>query len=74
MVKSHGFTTGSCLMEPRQEQIKCNHFNELNRRAVLLIRNPFKAIISHRHLDSGGHKGFAKEEQFQGDGERKEAW
>ena len=68
VVKSHGFTTGSCLMEPRQEQIRCNHFEELNHKAVLLIRNPFKAIIGHRNLDSGGHKGFAKIEQFKGKG------
>ena len=38
--------------------------NELNHKAVLLIRNPFDAIISHRHLDEGGHTGYAKDIKF----------
>ena len=67
-VKSHGFTTGDCLYQPRSEQVHCNHFKNFRSRAILVIRNPFKAIIGHRNLDSGGHKGFAKGEDFRGQG------
>ena len=41
---------------------------ELNGTAILLMRNPFKAIIGHRHLDEGGHVGLAPEEKFVGPG------
>ena len=41
-----------------------NHMAELNYKAVLVIRNPFKALISHRHLDVGGHTGYAPKSHF----------
>eukprot|EP00095_Tigriopus_kingsejongensis_P004283 maker-scaffold2020_size22516-snap-gene-0.5 protein:Tk04283 transcript:maker-scaffold2020_size22516-snap-gene-0.5-mRNA-1 annotation:"wsc domain-containing protein 1" len=65
-VKSHGHTTGLGVLEPRVNQLNFNHFEEFKFRGVLLIRNPFKAIIGHRHLDAGGHTGFAAEDHFVG--------
>ena len=41
---------------------------ELNHTAILLVRNPFDAIIAHRHLDQGGHTGRAGESHFRGPG------
>ena len=35
---------------------------------ILLIRNPYKAIYGHRHLDAGGHVGFADASHFFGSG------
>ncbi len=66
VVKSHGHTTGKAADMPRKQQKEKNHVQELNRTAVLLVRNPFKAIIGHRNLDDGGHTGYAKEERFEG--------
>ena len=36
--------------------------------AILLIRNPYKAIYGHRHLDAGGHVGYADASHFVGPG------
>ena len=44
-VKTHGHTTGEGAHVPRQKQIMYNHHREVNNSAILLIRNPFKAII-----------------------------
>ena len=69
VVKSHGHTTGKATQFSRSEQKKYNHIAELNGTAILLIRNPFRAIIGHRHLDAGGHTGYADVDQFLGEGE-----
>lgn len=71
-IKSHGFTTGNYSLAvatgklSKEERQQHNHITELNSTAILLIRNPFKAIIGHRNLDEGGHTGHAKELSFQG--------
>lgn len=67
-VKTHGHTTEKGAHMPRPYQVEYNHHNEVNHSAVLLIRNPFNAIIGHRNLDQGGHTGLAKEDQFLGPG------
>ena len=73
-VKSHGFTTGNFSLKAVStttsdvERRQQNHIKELNSTAIVLIRNPFRAIIGHRHLDEGGHTGHAKEESFLGPG------
>lgn len=73
-VKSHGFTTGNFSLKAVDEKTSNsfrrlhNHMKELNSTAIVLIRNPFKAIIGHRHLDEGGHTGHAKAESFIGKG------
>ena len=56
------------LDEPESTRMLSNHFKELNSTAILLIRNPFKAIIGHRHLDEGGHTGHASAKSFVGRG------
>ena len=71
-IKSHGFTTGNYSLAvatgklSKEERQQHNHITELNSTAILLIRNPFKAIIGHRNLDEGGHTGHTKEMSFQG--------
>ena len=46
-VKTHGHTVGKAVQMERQEQIKENHHKEVNHTAILLIRNPYKAIIGN---------------------------
>eukprot|EP00092_Neocalanus_flemingeri_P000926 GFUD01000984.1.p1 GENE.GFUD01000984.1~~GFUD01000984.1.p1 ORF type:complete len:506 (-),score=105.02 GFUD01000984.1:121-1638(-) len=67
-IKTHGHTTEKGAHIPRPNQIDYNHHAEVNHSAILLIRNPFNAIIGHRNLDQGGHTGLAKEDQFVGPG------
>ena len=71
-IKSHGFTTGpfakKAINEPKSTRKLNNHQKELNSTAILLIRNPFRAIIGHRHLDEGGHTGHAPLKSFVGPG------
>ena len=51
-------------------QVLHNHFTETGCRGLVIIRNPFKALISHRHLDIGGHTGYAPRSHFEGSGEQ----
>ena len=73
-VKSHGFTTGNFSLKAVNETTSIsdrrnnNHMKELNATAIVLIRNPFKAIMSHRNLDEAGHTGHAKPKMFTGAG------
>merc|ERR1712083_786582 len=67
-VKTHGHTTGKGEKRPRADQWAYNHHKEVNQSAILLIRDPFAAIIGHRNLDQGGHTGLAKVDQFMGKG------
>ncbi|XP_023341948.1 uncharacterized protein LOC111711755 [Eurytemora carolleeae] len=67
-VKTHGHTTEKGSNVPREEQYKYNQIKDVNSTAILVIRNPFAAILGHRHLDQGGHTGLAKEDQFRGTG------
>ncbi|KAK8379567.1 hypothetical protein O3P69_019481 [Scylla paramamosain] len=66
--KSHGFTTGEAMTLDRDIRTGHNHLQELGYQGVVVIRNPFKALISHRHLDVGGHTGFAPKAHFLGQG------
>ena len=66
-VKTHGHTTGKGAHEERPAQVSLckslyfvtnsllqiafNHHAEVNHSAILLIRNPYEAIIGHRNLD-----------------------
>jgi len=60
VIKAHGSTTNEGTTS---EQMKWTEGN-----AILLIRNPFKAIYGHRHLDAGGHVGYADASHFFGAG------
>ena len=46
-IKTHGHTTEKGAHMPRQQQIEYNHHKEVNHSAILLIRNPFNAIIGN---------------------------
>ncbi len=56
-VKSHGFTTGKNVLKAvdirtsEATRKTLNHIKELNQTAILLVRNPFKAIIGHRFVN-----------------------
>ena len=71
-IKSHGYTTEAfskkALNSSEESRWAHNHIVELNKTAILLVRNPFRAIIGHRHLDEAGHTGHAKTSMFQGEG------
>ncbi|KAK7068403.1 hypothetical protein SK128_024683 [Halocaridina rubra] len=67
--KSHGYTTGDAMKLSHKQRLTRNHMSELNHQGVIVIRNPFKALISHRHLDIGGHTGYAPKSHFLGKGE-----
>ena len=60
VIKSHGNTT--------EVGTTSHQMQWTNGNAILLIRNPFKAIYGHRHLVAGGHVGFADASQFFGPG------
>ena len=44
-VKTHGHTTGEGAHVARKLKVEYNHHTEVNQTAILLIRNPYKAII-----------------------------
>ena len=44
-VKTHGHTTGEGAHVPTKQKVEYNHHTEVNHTAILLIRNPYKAII-----------------------------
>ena len=60
VIKAHGSTTNEGTTRDQMEQTDGN--------AILLIRNPYKAIYGHRHLDAGGHVGYADASHFFGPG------
>ena len=47
---------------------RTHQLQEFNRQGILLIRNPFKAIITYRNYDFGGFKAVAPKESFEGVG------
>ena len=47
-VKTHGHTVGQGMNIPRDNgQVNFNDMAEVNHTAILIIRNPFKALIGH---------------------------
>ena len=44
-VKTHGHTTGAGAHVSSKQKGEYNHHSEVNHSAILLIRNPYKAII-----------------------------
>ena len=61
VIKAHGSTTNEGTTKSQLELTEGN--------AILLIRNPYKAIYGHRHLDAGGHVGYADATHFYGPGD-----
>ncbi|XP_043210234.1 WSC domain-containing protein 1-like [Amphibalanus amphitrite] len=67
--KTHGFTTlEGVTANPSEQRRRFAHVQELGCRAILLVRDPAAAIVSHRHLDAAGHLGFAPQSHFEGEG------
>ena len=60
VIKTHGSTTN--------QGTTSDHMMWTEQNAILLIRNPYKAIYGHRHLDAGGHVGFTDSSHFIGPG------
>ena len=60
VIKAHGSTTN--------EGTTSDQMMWTNGNAILLVRNPYKAIYGHRHLDAGGHVGYADASHFFGPG------
>ena len=48
-VKTHGHTTGEGAHVASKMKVEFNHHDEVNHTAILLIRNPYKAIIGSKH-------------------------
>jgi len=66
-VKTHGHTVGQGMNIARDNgQVNFNDMAEVNHTAILIIRNPFKALIAYRHFGSGGQLGFASDDKFMG--------
>ena len=64
MIKAHGYLgqTGSASNLTTEEILKTNG------RAVVLVRNPFRAIYGYRHLNIAGHTGHSNASHFIGPG------
>ena len=62
VIKAHGSTTNEGTTSDQMSWTEGN--------AILLIRNPYKAIYGHRHLDAGGHVGYADASHFFGPGNK----
>ena len=48
-VKTHGHTTGEGAHVASKLKVEYNHHTEVNQTAILLIRNPYKAIIGSKN-------------------------
>ena len=48
-VKTHGHTTGEGAHVASKIKVEYNHHTEVNHTAILLIRNPYKAIIGNNN-------------------------
>ena len=55
-VKTHGHTTGAGAHVAREKQLEHNHHSEVNHTAILLIRNPYKAIIGKNTFNEIHHR------------------
>ena len=55
-MKTHGHTTGAGAHVAREKQLEYNHHSEVNHTAILLIRNPYKAIIGKNIFNKKHHK------------------
>ncbi|XP_065348218.1 sialate:O-sulfotransferase 2-like [Cloeon dipterum] len=62
--KTHGFALAG-MVPPTAEQ-KRAELTLFKGRGVLLLRNPYEAIISYRNYLYGGHTGFAPYDSFRG--------
>ena len=63
--KTHDFTLDAMLYHlPYANRTQTlDHFDK---KGILIIRNPFKAILAYRNFNFGGMKGLASKEEFEG--------
>ena len=47
---------------------RTHSLDRFNRKGILIIRNPFKAILAYRNFRFGGMAGMAPKEKFEGPG------
>ena len=64
--KTHGFALLGQV--PTSAGARLAEVRAFGGRAILLIRNPYEAIISYRNFLYGGHTGFAPYARFHGPG------
>ena len=72
-IKSHGNTIDGASLGSQPGMIRTyartnDQMKWTNRNGILLIRNPYKAIYGNRHLNDGGHVGYADASKFFGRG------
>lgn len=65
--KTHDFTLDQSLAKMQAED-RTRALEKFERKGILLIRNPFKAIMSYRNFQYGGMKGLAPSRAFKGKG------
>ncbi len=66
--KTHDFTLDAHLYSLAQTN-RTHSLERFHNKGVLIIRNPFEAIVAYRNFGAGGMKGVASKEEFQGPGE-----
>ncbi|CAH0394429.1 unnamed protein product [Bemisia tabaci] len=62
--KTHGFALAGAV--PKLPTEKTAEVSLFNGRAILLLRNPYEALLSYRNYLYGGHTGFAPNNKFRG--------
>jgi hypothetical protein len=64
--KTHGFALAG-MVPPNDEQKK-SEIAVFKGKGILLLRNPYDALLSYRNFLYGGHTGFAPYASFRGPG------
>ncbi|XP_014245102.1 WSCD family member AAEL009094 [Cimex lectularius] len=61
--KTHGFALAGFVPQEKKKSAEVLWFRG---RAILLLRNPYEALLSYRNFLYGGHTGFAPNDRFRG--------
>ena len=65
--KTHDFSLNDDLYYLPYSK-RTHSLEQFNHNGILIIRNPFRAILSYRNFENGGLEGPTSEEQFVGPG------
>ena len=73
VIKSHGNTIDGTSLRAQKGMSRPyarteDEMMRTNGNGILLIRNPYRAIYGNRHLNNGGHLGYADASKFFGPG------
>ena len=73
VIKSHGSTLDGTSVRAQKGMSSTyakteDEMMKTNGNGILLIRNPYRAIYGNRHLNNGGHMGYADASKFFGRG------